>query len=146
VAVGQGELVSTPPIIELVDVCERLAARNRAVFELVGGWIADEPDPSVQRWLSAGAHRHAWHAELWSERRPAVPVDPVDPVDDTARLTGPGPDADRASWYLGQIAELIVEVESLAGRVDRELDDATARVCGLVAADLGELRDSAPTA
>ena len=128
----------TVAIVDLADRCDQLAARNRHVFETLGAWVADEPDAATQRWFSAAAHRHAWHADLWAGRRPAIPVDTVEPP------TPPQPGGDRVAWYLAALDELTHDAEVLTVEVDAELDPSTSRVVRLVSADLDDLARLAP--
>jgi hypothetical protein len=123
-------------IVELVAVCEGFSARNRSLFERLGGWVADEPDPTLQRWFAVGTHRHAWHAELWDARRPAIPVAPPQPASAADR----DPD-DRAAWYRAELASMRSDVAELAGRVDPLLDPSTQRVIDLVLTDVADLDD-----
>ncbi len=132
----------TLPIAEVVDTCEHMAAMNQALFERLGGWVTDEPDPSAQRWFAVACHRHAWHAELWSERRPKIPVDPT--VDADTYVPTDDLD-DRAGWYSEQLARLQERVAQLEVHVDPVLDPPTMRVIQLVTADLADLAASAPT-
>lgn len=140
-ALGTGDVVSngTVEIAELVDVCERMTSINQALFERLGAWVPDEADPVRQQWFAVACHRHAWHAELWSERRPKVPLDATA---DGAPFDGPD---DRAEWYAGQLARLQDELAQLEARVDPVLDPSTTRVITLVAADLATLRTTTPT-
>ena len=123
-------------IVELVAVCERFAARNRLLFERLGGWVADEADPALQRWFAVATHRHAWHAELWDGRRPAIPVDAPAPERSTEGDAG-----DRLAWYRSELATMRSDLTELAGRVDAVLDPGTRRVIDLVLADLDELAE-----
>jgi hypothetical protein len=135
--------VSTMPITELVDRCAAMAATHRRLFDVLGGWAVDDPDPIRQRWYATAAHRHAWHAELWDERRPAIPVEPT-PAAAATGLTPPEGTDERADWYSGVLARLLADTAALAGDVDAVLDPGTVRVTQLVGADLGELVSTAP--
>jgi hypothetical protein len=42
------------------------------LFEVVGGWVPDVPEPAVKRWLAGAARHHAWRADQWADRFPAV--------------------------------------------------------------------------
>jgi hypothetical protein len=42
------------------------------LFEVLGAWVAAEPDPEVKAMLAAHSLRHAWHAEVWHARLPRV--------------------------------------------------------------------------
>ena len=54
----------------------RLLARyegvERRLFEVFGRWSMDTEQPDVARLFAEQAHHHAWHAELWAERRPVL--------------------------------------------------------------------------
>jgi hypothetical protein len=129
----------TVEITELIDVCERMTAINHALFEQLGEWVADETDPVRQQWFAVACHRHAWHAELWAERRPKVPLD----VTAAADTTVDGPD-ERTAWYTGHLTRLQQDLVELEVRLDPVLDPSTTRVIQLVAADLGDLVTSSP--
>ena len=45
----------TVSIDELVALCERLATGNHRLFERLGAWVSDEPDPQLQRWARNGS-------------------------------------------------------------------------------------------
>lgn len=126
--------MSTVAIAELVDVCERMAEVNRELFERLGAWVTDESNPSRQQWFAVACHRHAWHAELWSERRPKVPLDGT--LSDVAL---PSTTADRAAWYRERVSEIQDELAALEAEIDATLDPSTTRVIQLVAADLATL-------
>jgi hypothetical protein len=123
-------------IVELVEVCASMSARNRRLFERLGAWVADEPDPTLQRWFAVATHRHAWHAELWDGRRPAIPVD----APHIGRPADGDPD-DRAGWYRAELATMRSDVAALARRIDPVLDPSTQRVIDLVRADVDDLDD-----
>jgi hypothetical protein len=125
-------------IVELVDVCERQSARNDELFRTLGAWVADEPDPSRQRWFATAAHRHAWHAELWRQRRPQIPVDAA--VEESSPIDVE-PD-DRSAWYRSQLASLLDELAALRDRVDGVLDPSTCRVIDLVTNDVQSVSDT----
>ena len=123
-----------PTIVELVSTCEDLAARNRSLFELLGSWVADEPDPALQQHFAVAAHRHAWHAELWAQRRPSGPHAPTGAA---AHLEYLG--TERTAWYRECVGDLRAELTALGARTDPLLDPSTQRVIELVLADLDSL-------
>jgi hypothetical protein len=47
------------------------------LFELTGAWAATAGTPAVRVHLFEVSHQHAWHAQLWADRLPAL--DGVDP-------------------------------------------------------------------
>ena len=138
---GTSVPVGTIRVADLVDICEHMAAINRELFERLGGWVADEPEPAFQQWFAVACHRHAWHADLWNERRPEVPIAPT-PAAATAERSEPD---DRAGWYADQLAALQRDLAAIDARVDPVLDPSTTRVIHLVAADLADLAARAPT-
>lgn len=129
----------TAPITDLVEVCEQMEARHRALFERLGTWVAAEADGSVQRWWSAAAHRHAWHADLWRSRRPSIPIDVAAHAPQLDQ-----PDGDPVAWYLDRLADLRADTAGVASTIDPDLDPATVRVTRLVIADLDDLVATAP--
>jgi hypothetical protein len=141
--------VSSPlGIVELGDVCGRMRARNLDLFERLGTWVATTTDAALQQLLATTAHRHAWHAELWRGRAPAIP--PVDlesltgahraALSDLDDLDGLD-DNDRIGWYRAQLDGLQGELAELKARVDDVLDASTHRTAQLVIADLDDLSD-----
>lgn len=42
------------------------------LFELLGGWVDQVPEPDVAVLLARHSHHHAWHAELWRDRIPEL--------------------------------------------------------------------------
>jgi len=126
-------------IVELVDVCARMQARNLALFELLGGWIVDTADPDLQRLFTQAAHRHAWHADLWAARMPLIAG--VVPDESVAVHQGAGAPADRVRWYRDALDDLTSELDALLARVDGLLDPSTTRTAELVQHDLTQLRD-----
>ena len=126
-------------IVELVEVCARERARTLALFEHLGGWVATTTSPPLQRVFATAAHRHAWHAQLWADRSPTIPVPHV--VADVAAIVEAGDDADRWTAYVTSLGTLIIELGRLRDRIDPELDPGTARVIELVGADANRLAD-----
>ncbi len=45
---------------------------ENALYGLLGEWVTDMPVAAVQVHLDAQSLRHAWHAELWSDRLPVL--------------------------------------------------------------------------
>lgn len=127
-------------IIELGAICDRHHAAAMGWFAALGALVRDEAGGERQRLWAEAAHRHAWHAELWSERRPTIPpltdrpVPDPDPVTDSP--VGPGA---VVTVYASALGDLLAELDALRGRLDPDLDPSTARVASLVAADLTDL-------
>ena len=134
---GTGVSVGTLGIVELVEVCLEMAGRSRSLFGQVGGWVSDESDPALQRWYAVGSHRHAWHAELWEERLPKIPME--------GGGSQPPVSTGRADAYRGHLEQLLTDLDRLAPRIDPVLDPSTVRVITLVQADLADLLATAPT-
>ncbi|MEQ8439677.1 MAG: hypothetical protein RIB65_19455 [Ilumatobacter fluminis] len=131
------ESTGTLGIVDLVDVCRDMRSRNRALFGQIGEWVADESDPALQRWFAVGSHRHAWHADLWDERLPKIPMEGG--RDSVLITTG------RADAYRQHLEQMVADLDELSPRIDATLDPSTARVVTLVRADLVDLLDRAPT-
>ncbi|MDJ0768545.1 MAG: hypothetical protein QNJ12_07105 [Ilumatobacter sp.] len=126
-------------IVELADVCERMRRRCLDLFETLGAWVTTTDDPALQRLFATAGHRHAWHADLWSSRRPAVAdLGPGDEPTPTA-LAPATPPAARADAYRSALDDLRADLGDLAARADPDLDPSTHRVVDLVAADVDEL-------
>jgi hypothetical protein len=43
---------------------------EQRLFELLGGWAAEDSSPELRLHLDAQSARHAWHASLWADRLP----------------------------------------------------------------------------
>ena len=130
-------------ILELVDLCARERARSTSLFEHLGTWVASTTQPALQRLLATAAHRHAWHAELWAQRSPTVPV--VGVAADVAAIGEAGDDADRWAAYVAALGLLIADLEGVQRRVEPDLDPSTTRVLDLVLRDARELADALTT-
>jgi len=69
-----------PPLLGL-DTHARLVGAyqwiERRLFEVVGSWTLSEPVPEARIVFDLYSQQHAWHAELFAERLPAL--DQVDP-------------------------------------------------------------------
>lgn len=144
-----GGLVTAPAlgIVELGDVCARQRALSLDLFRELGAWVtADDGNVAGEerRRYSTACHRHAWHAQLWAERSPAIPsVDLDAAVGDASRSRLP--DRPSAKAYRSLLDEMIADLERLTQRIDADLDPATRRVLTLVRHDLVELRDPTST-
>jgi hypothetical protein len=130
-------------IVELHGVGTDMRDRNAQLFEQLGGWVTTTAPGDLQRLFADACHRHAWHAELWSRRTPAIPPPPVSPVHVP---TGEPPavepdDRAKATEYRAALTDIEAGLEGILRRVDATLDPATARTVGLVSHDVAELRD-----
>jgi len=77
---GPGQLGASGAPLQLMDLARLLGGYRwveRRLFEVVGGWVAYEAVPQARVLFDVLAQQHAWHAELWEERLPAL--DGVDP-------------------------------------------------------------------
>ncbi len=126
-------------IIELGAVCASMRARNLALFEQLGSWVVDTPDPTQQRAFGEACHRHAWHAELWEQRSPSIPAVETEPRPVVPAAGFVVPDA-RVAAYTREVDQLLAELDVLTARIEPVLDPSTVRVIDLVRADLIVLR------
>lgn len=122
----------------------RWIAVEELLFDTLGGWARRLSDPAAQRVFGTWCHRHAWHAELWRSRLPAIDV-------------AGGDDDDVDGWIAplrNAMQEVTTPVEALAvlrhsvvpaleeavtehrRAIDSSLDAPTARILDLVGADL----------
>jgi hypothetical protein len=122
-------------IRELGEVCANARARNLDLFATLGGWVTSTPDGERQRLYAEACHRHAWHAELWSARTPAIPGSDAAPQPNLAAVD----DGERHDWYLATLTGLRGELAALRERIDPSLDPSTARTLQLVDRDLADL-------
>ena len=128
-------------IVELGEVCARMRARSLDAFERCGRWVTSTPPGELQRLLAEACHRHAWHAELWAARAPAIPPVDLEALTAAARRAGdlPGVEA-----YRELLDELATELDELTSRVDPVLDPSTTRTIALVRTDVASIRDRLP--
>ena len=89
----------------------------------------------LQRLFAEACHRHAWHAELWSQRMPAIPVEPPmvassPHVDDLA--TEPDGTVRGTHYRMALTRARRRGSRASVGRIDPTLDPATARTVELV--------------
>ncbi len=127
-----------PGIVELGEICARMRATGLDLFEALGRWVVDTDDPSLQQLFAEAGHRHAWHADLWQQRSPAIPPVEPDLLTHAFRTAIPDDD-DRAGTYRRHLDRLLDRLDDLDDRTDPVLDPATHRVIRLVAADLRDL-------
>jgi len=126
-------------IIELGAICASMRARNIDLFEQIGGWVVDTADPTLQRLFAEASHRHAWHAELWAQRAPAIPPAELD----TSIAAPPFPvfaPIGSAEVYAEQLDRMLDDLRQLMSRIDVLLDPSTARTITLISADLTDLQ------
>ncbi len=63
---------------------------ERRLFEVLGSWVASEPVPEAQMLFDVYSQQHAWHAELFADRLPAL-----DSVDPDSLVLPPSAEVDR---------------------------------------------------
>jgi hypothetical protein len=85
--------VSGGPALPL-DVQARLVGSyawvERRLFEILGSWVASEPVPEARVLFDLYSQQHAWHAELFADRLPAL-----DSVDPDALVLAPSAEVER---------------------------------------------------
>jgi len=129
------------------DTVRRLARRRwaeRRLFEVLGGWSLDCPEPDVARHLAAQAHHHAWHASLWDERLPLLhdgdPADVVPPGELVALYDGMAAPRDTLERLVG-LARVVLPALLAGYDADRAAatpvaDAPVLRALGLVITDV----------
>lgn len=139
---------------DLARRVRRWIAIEELLFETLGRWARILREPAVKRTLATWCHRHAWHAELWRARMPAVEGleddDDVDAWLKPLRIALGG--VDQTSDALTVLADPVLKALEAAhaehcSAINPSLDGPTARVLALIGADLaGERRDLAQIA
>jgi len=131
--------VPTEPIAALVARCE--AGRRQAEAwsaHLAAVALAEGPGPA-QRLAIAGTHRLSRIADLWSARRPTIPLDPPgDPTSTTVEPTA------SIGGLRAMLDDLLAEAGAVLAATDPDLDPATrdlARRLSSEALDLVALHD-----
>jgi hypothetical protein len=133
---------------DTIDDLSRRARRWIAVeallFDVLGRWARELPDPAVKRLFGTWCYRHEWHAELWRDRLPSVGL-AADADDDVEAWIRP---LRTALADVGTSAEVIAVLRDSVlpaleaaltehrDAIDPLLDGPTARVLDLVGADL----------
>ncbi len=72
---------------------------ERRLFEVLGSWVASEPVPEAQMLFDVYSLQHAWHAELFADRLPAL-----DSVDPDTLVSPPSAEVDRMCGLLAGVA------------------------------------------
>jgi hypothetical protein len=133
---------------ELVRRARRWIAVEELLFETLGRWARELPDPAVKRLFGTWCHRHAWHAELWRGRLPTVNSH-ADSDDDVERWIAPVRaalgDVDTSEEAIAALRESVLPALEAAvsehrDAIDPLLDGPTARVLDLVSADFAAER------
>jgi hypothetical protein len=128
-----------PSIDEVWRDCRRWIAVETMLFETLGAAARSPDTPTgARRLLGAWSNRHGWHADLWRERLPVVAHHRFPTDDDVSWI-----DSTRATVEsdLGALVDPVLttmqeHVAAHGARIDPLLDGPTARILGLVAADL----------
>jgi hypothetical protein len=128
-------------IADLVELCAEQYASDLGWFVVLGEHVRHTRDPELQRLLATAAHRHAWHADLWAQRRPAIPHDAVHELPAPAPVVVAG---DLVTAYRAHLSSQRTLMARLRAQTDRDLDPSTRRVVDLVDADLVELATRLP--
>jgi hypothetical protein len=137
-------LMTRDLLADLGRRARRWIAVEELLFETLGGWARRLSDPAVQRVFGTWCHRHAWHAELWRSRLPAIDAagggdDDVDAWIAPLRSAMNGvTTADEAIAVLchSVLPALKEAVAEHRDAIDALLDGPTARILDLVDADL----------
>jgi hypothetical protein len=121
----------------------RWIAVEELLFTTLGRWARELADPAAQRTFGTWCHRHAWHAELWRARLPAVGVGSAEGADDSwvSSLRGSVDSVSSAADAIRVLRETVLPaledaVAEHRDAIDPLLDGPSARVLDLVAADL----------
>jgi hypothetical protein len=127
-------------ILEVGKLCARMRSASLDLFEVIGGWVTSSDDPVLQRAFAVASHRHAWHAELWLDRMPAIPG----VIDERISARWPAladvARTERGAVYAAALADLVAELQAVADRLDATLDPSTRRVVDLMVADLIDIQ------
>jgi hypothetical protein len=71
---------------------------ERRLFEVLGAWVESEPVPEAQLLFDIYSQQHAWHAELFADRLPAL-----DSVDPGSLVLPPNAEVDRVLAVLAGV-------------------------------------------
>jgi len=136
-------------IDDLARRVHRWIAIEGLLFETLGRWTRELPEPAVKRTMATWCHRHAWHADLWRSRLPAIPHHEVAPDGETwlAPLRSAMGNVNTAAEALAVLSGPVLEaLEDAAAQhraaIDVRLDGPTARVLDLVDTDLAGERSA----
>jgi hypothetical protein len=136
--------MSRDALADLGKRARRWIAVEELLFETLGRWARQLSDPPTQRVFGTWCHRHAWHAELWRSRLPAVGAaagddDDIDgwiaPLRSAMNSVTTADEAIAVLRHsvLPALKDAVVEHRDA---IDPLLDGPTARVLDLVGADL----------
>jgi hypothetical protein len=148
-------VTGSPTIDDVAARASRWIALEELLFETLGAWTRSVSEPPVKRVLATWCHRHAWHADLWRARLPAIPgrTDGPDHTAGVADWIAPlqrvladpntaGTTAAKLAILAGPVLDAMHSaLEEHHAIIDARLDGPTARVLDLVSADLTAERD-----
>ena len=128
-------------VLELSRVCASMRERSLELFTQLGRWVPSASPGELQRLFAESCHRHAWHAELWEARAPAIAEkQPVStPSSGPEPLDGDDNDDTRRERYRADLSALEHDLRLLHARIDPVLDPSTARTIDLVGRDVVEI-------
>ncbi len=135
--------MSRDSIDEMARRVHRWIGLEGLLFETLGRWARELPEPAVKRTLATWCHRHAWHAQLWRARLPVIAHHDIG--DDGSAWLAPLRDslsnvdatADALAVLTGPVLQALDDaVVEHRDAIDPRLDGPTARVLDLVAADI----------
>jgi len=139
-------------VLTLVETATRVGSYawfERALFEVIGGWVPTMHDPTdlePKVFFADVASRHAWHAELWAQRLPTLrEIDaaalttaaPAGGRDLIAALGEPGRGVDRLAALSGSVwPRYVATLDAHAGIAAPLADASVLRTLHLVRTDL----------
>ncbi|HZB40347.1 MAG TPA: hypothetical protein VE487_05250 [Ilumatobacter sp.] len=130
-------------IVELSGVCAAMRGRSLELFELLGASVSSTSPGELQRLFAEACHRHAWHAELWEARAPAIPAAATSSGEGERLGRDPQPMSDgdeaRRDRYRGELSAMEEALRALRARTEPALDPNTARTIDLVGRDVVEI-------
>jgi hypothetical protein len=132
----------------IVETAQRFGQYRWAelqMFELLGEWARSGEDAAAAKMFAAHSHHHAWHADVFAGRIPAI--EGLDAPDATAVLPQLVPLVEAARAAVGTRARLTgvydvvlpalaSEYEQHLANTDPRVDGPTARALTLVLRDL----------
>lgn len=99
------EQASVLGVAALAQRIGRAVFVEERLFEILGGWITDTPDPLVKERLAAHCHRHAAHVAMWRERLPQATG-----VDGASMVTSPGAGVDEALTLVSEPSDTLLRL------------------------------------
>ncbi len=140
---------SLDTIDDLTRRVHRWIALEGLLFETLGRWARELAEPAVKRTMATWCHRHAWHADLWRNRLPAIPHHQVAHDGGTwlaplrSAMGNVATTADALAVLSGPVLQALQDASAQhRDAIDRRLDGPTARVLDLVDTDLAGERSA----